>query len=68
MDNNNEFRKYAVKHAGFSSLNLDRYNSLYNNYISPTMIEERQIKVASMDVLSRIRMERIILSGVRMKD
>jgi len=68
MDNNNEFRKYAVKHAGFSSLNLDRYNSLYNNYISPTIIEERQLNVASMDVFSRLMMDRIIFLGVPIDD
>jgi len=68
MSNNNEFRKYAVKHAGFSSLNLDRYNSLYNNYISPTIIEERQLNVASMDVFSRLMMDRIIFLGVPIDD
>lgn len=68
MDNNNEFRKYAVKHAGFSSLTLDRYNSLYSNYISPTIIEERQLNVASMDVFSRLMMDRIIFLGVPIDD
>lgn len=68
MDNNNEFRKYAVKHAGFSSLNLERYNSLYSNYISPTIIEERQLNVASMDVFSRLMMDRIIFMGVPIDD
>jgi len=67
-DNKNEFRKYALKHAGFSSLNLDRYNSLYNNYISPTIIEERQLNVASMDVFSRLMMDRIIFLGVPIDD
>jgi len=68
MDNNNEFRKYAVKHAGFSSLNLDRYASLYGSYISPTIIEERQLNVASMDVFSRLMMDRIIFLGVPIDD
>jgi len=68
MSNNNEFRKYAVKHAGFSSLSLDRFNSMYNNYISPTIIEERQLNVASMDVFSRLMMDRIIFLGVPIDD
>ncbi len=68
MDNNNEFRKYAVKHAGFSSLSLDRFNSMYSNYISPTIIEERQLNVASMDVFSRLMMDRIIFLGVPIDD
>lgn len=68
MDNNNEFRKYAVKHAGFSSLQLDRFNSMTNNYISPTIIEERQLNIASMDVFSRLMMDRIIFLGVPIDD
>ncbi len=68
MDNNNEFRKYAVKHAGFSSISLDRFNSLTNNYISPTIIEERQLNIASMDVFSRLMMDRIIFLGVPIDD
>ena len=45
-----EFKKYATKHAGISSLNYERYTSIYGNYISPTIIEERQMNIASMDV------------------
>ena len=68
MDNKNEFRKYAVKHAGFSSLTLDRFNSMTNSYISPTIIEERQLNIASMDVFSRLMMDRIIFLGVPIDD
>ena len=67
-NNNNEFRKYAVKHAGLSSLTLDRFSSMYSNYISPTIIEERQLNVASMDVFSRLMMDRIIFLGVPIDD
>ena len=68
MENKNEFRKYAVKHAGISSLTLDRFSSAYSNYISPTIIEERQLNVASMDVFSRLMMDRIIFLGVPIDD
>lgn len=68
MENNNEFRKYAVKHAGISSLTLDRFSSVYSNYISPTIIEERQLNIASMDVFSRLMMDRIIFLGVPIDD
>ena len=68
MNNNNEFRKYALKHAGLSSLTLDRFSSMYSNYISPTIIEERQLNVASMDVFSRLMMDRIIFLGVPIDD
>lgn len=68
MENNNEFRKYAVKHSGISSLTLDRFSSMYSNYISPTIIEERQLNIASMDVFSRLMMDRIIFLGVPIDD
>src|SRR6056297_448774 len=68
MDKNNEFRKYATKHLGISSLTLDQYSSVYNNYISPTIIEERQLNVAQMDVFSRLMMDRIIFLGVPIND
>ena len=64
----NEFRKYATKHMGISSLTLERYNSVYGNYISPTIIEERQMNVAQMDVFSRLMMDRIIFLGVPIDD
>lgn len=63
-----EFRKYATKHYGINSLTLDRYNSVYANYISPTIIEERQLNVAQMDVFSRLMMDRIIFLGVPIDD
>ncbi len=68
MENYNEFKKYAVKHSGISSMTLHRYNSAYSNYISPTIIEERQLNVASMDVFSRLMMDRIIFLGVPIDD
>jgi ATP-dependent Clp protease protease subunit len=68
MENQNEFKKYAVKHSGISSLTMDRYTSIYSNYISPTIIEERQLNVASMDVFSRLMMDRIIFLGVPIDD
>ena len=68
MDNNNEFKKYAVKNSGISSLTLERYSSAYGSYISPTIIEERQLNIASMDVFSRLMMDRIIFLGVPIDD
>lgn len=68
MDSSKEFRKYATKHLGISSMNLDQYASVYNNYISPTIIEERQMNVAQMDVFSRLMMDRIIFLGVPIND
>ena len=59
----NEFYKYATRHQGISSMTLQRYTSIWNNYISPTIIEERQLNIASMDVFSRLMMDRIIFLG-----
>jgi ATP-dependent Clp protease protease subunit len=41
---------------------------MHGNYISPTIIEERQMNVASMDVFSRLMMDRIIFLGVPIND
>jgi len=68
MRSSEEFRKYATKHSGISSLTLDKYTSIYGNYISPTIIEERQLNVAQMDVFSRLMMDRIIFLGVPIDD
>ncbi|HAN19981.1 MAG: ATP-dependent Clp protease proteolytic subunit [Bacteroidetes bacterium GWC2_33_15] len=63
-----EFKKYATKHIGLNSLSLEKYTSVYNNYISPTIIEERQLNIAQMDVFSRLMMDRIIFMGVPIDD
>ena len=68
MNSSKEFRKFATGHLGISSLSLDRYNSVYGNFISPTIIEERQLNVAQMDVFSRLMMDRIIFLGVPIDD
>ncbi|MCK4749913.1 MAG: ATP-dependent Clp endopeptidase proteolytic subunit ClpP [Bacteroidales bacterium] len=64
----NEFHKYATRHMGISSMNLQRYTSIWGNYISPTIIEERQLNIASMDVFSRLMMDRIIFLGLPIDD
>lgn len=68
MFSQDEFKKYAIKHKGISSLNLHRFESATASYISPTIIEERQLNVASMDVFSRLMMDRIIFLGVPIDD
>ncbi|MBR4234283.1 MAG: ATP-dependent Clp protease proteolytic subunit [Bacteroidales bacterium] len=61
----NEFEKYAVKDRGIGSMTLHRYSSAY---INPSIIEERKLNVASMDVFSRLMMDRIIFLGVPIDD
>lgn len=65
---NDEFRKYATKHRGINGLVFDQYTSVYNNYISPTIIEERSLNIATMDVFSRLMMDRIIWLGLPIDD
>jgi ATP-dependent Clp protease protease subunit len=69
MSHFDDFKKYATGHMGISSLKLHRYTSVQNNsYISPTIIEERQLNIASMDVFSRLMMDRIIFLGLPIDD
>lgn len=63
-----DFKKYAADRFGISSLTMQRYISASNGYISPTIIEERQLNVASMDVFSRLMMDRIIFLGLPIDD
>ena len=39
-----------------------------NSYITPNIIEERQLNIATMDVFSRLMMDRIIFLGVPIDD
>ena len=75
MTNKNEFRNYAVHHLGMNGLALDQYMAknekaaaITSSYISPTIIEERQLNVAQMDVFSRLMMDRIIFLGTDVND
>jgi len=67
MNNNNDFKKFANS-RGISSVTLHDIQSVHNSYISPTIIEERQLNIASMDVFSRLMMERIIFLGTPIDD
>ena len=73
--NNNDFRKFAIGHLGMNGLALDQYGRhissvapVLDSYISPTIIEERQLNVAQMDVFSRLMMDRIIFLGTEVND
>ena len=63
-----DFRKYATKHLRMNSNALDSYMNITSSYISPTIIEERQLNVAQMDVFSRLMMDRIIFLGTQGDD
>ncbi|MFT6850462.1 MAG: ATP-dependent Clp protease protease subunit [Sphingobacteriales bacterium] len=67
MINSKEFRKYAVKHSRIGGVHVDKYmEGIAKNIptsMTPYIIEERQLNVASMDVFSRLMMDRIIFLG-----
>lgn len=74
MKNSKDFRKFSLSRR-ISSMSLYRYESrlknninIMNNYISPTIIEEREMNIATMDVFSRLQMERIIFLGTGIDD
>lgn len=64
----NEFEKYASLEKGINTNTLSRYSMAYNSYINPSVIEERRMNIASMDVFSRLMMDRIIFLGVPIDD
>ena len=70
MDFGKEFRKYATKHMGLNSMHVDHYieSSLQPMGLTPNIIEERQLNIASMDIFSRLMMDRIIFLGVPIND
>ncbi len=71
MFHKDEFKKYATKHVGMSSVHLEKYmgTSVPNiNGFTPQVIEERQMNVVGMDVFSRLMMDRIIFMGVPVND
>ena len=63
-----EFRNYALKQHGISSLKMDRYTSMTRNYITPYIIEERPMNITQLDVFSRLMKDRIIFMGVPIDD
>jgi len=66
--NSNEFRNYALKHRGISSMKLQRFESIAKGYITPYIIEERPMNITQLDVFSRLMKDRIIFLGVPIYD
>jgi ATP-dependent Clp protease protease subunit len=68
----NEFRKYAVGHCHVQGLHVDNYISKVENSLpyamTPYITEEREMRVAQMDVFSRLMMDRIIFLGSAIDD
>jgi ATP-dependent Clp protease, protease subunit len=65
MFDNSEFKKYATKHAGISSMHLESY---IDSSLTPYIIEERHLNMTQMDVFSRLMMDRILFLGTGIND
>ena len=64
----NDFLKYAVG-KGLNSMHVEKVmQDSYDSYISPSILEERQLNVTQMDVFSRLMMDRIIFLGTEVND
>ena len=74
MNQNNEFRKYAVHHLGMSGNSLDDYAKKMGMYsggvtnMTPNIVEERQMRATVLDVFSRLMADRIIFFGTAVDD
>ncbi len=69
MDYAKEFKNYAIKDQGVSSIYYDRIlESMYPVNMTPNIIEERQLNAIAMDVFSRLMMDRIIFMGTGIND
>ena len=65
---NDDFKKYATRHRGISSMVLDDVVRVQNQYLNPYILEERQLNVTQMDVFSRLMMDRIIFLGTQIDE
>ena len=63
-----EFEKYASLGRGISTNTLERYAGFVSGYINPTVIEDRKLNATSIDVFSRLLMDRIIWVGCAIDD
>ena len=75
MNYTNDFKEYAIKHMGISSLDFHYWeqtqNTIYSTQalqtilgaqasLTPYILEEREMRVTQMDIFSRLMMDRII--------
>lgn len=75
MNQQNEFRKYAVHHQGIAGTMVDDYMRYIGDVTRPMVdnttqyiIEERPVRFAQIDVFSRLIMDRIIFFGTPVDD
>ncbi len=74
MVKKDEFKRYATKHLGINSRQLEEYGRMQASGaahifgMTPYIIEERQLNVSVLDVFSRLMMDRIIFMGTPVTD
>lgn len=79
----NDFLKFSTQHLGLNSMHVENVINasaqrfmqgavsvpqMSGGYISPSILEERQLNVTQMDVFSRLMMDRIIFLGTEVND
>ena len=63
MNMTNEFKDYAMKHMGVSSLDFHYWEQIQDRIygsLTPYVLEERELRVTQIDIFSRMMMDRII--------
>jgi ATP-dependent Clp protease protease subunit len=66
MNITNEFKDYAIKHMGISSLDFHYWEQTQDRLygpqasLTPMILEERELRVTQMSVFDRLMMDRII--------
>ncbi len=74
MNNNNEFRKYAVQHLGMSGNTIDSYAKMMEGKVPDVqamtqyVIEERPGNFRAIDVFTRLISDRILFLGMGIDD
>ena len=69
MDYGKEFEKFATKDQGINGNYYQKIvTSMNPTNLTPNIIEERQMNAVSMDVFSRLMMDRIIFLGTGVND
>lgn len=74
MNHKKEFLNFTTNHLNYSSAGVEDYinkshiKNWHLNNFTPSVIEERNLNVAQMDVFSRLMMDRIIFLGVPVDD
>ena len=63
-----DFERYAMSVQGVRKSALDGYRSWQNGIISPTIIEQTQLNGVTIDVFSRLMVDRIIFIGTNIDD